>query len=80
MSKIKDQDEIWVCQDGRQMKVGEMTEAHVRSALRLVLRNARRSRQRRKLALGLFTDPEVDPLTSRQIAELYRDKETSDVQ
>jgi hypothetical protein len=35
------EDEIWTTQDGRRIKVGDMTEEHVRNALRLVLRRIR---------------------------------------
>lgn len=37
-------DEIWTTRDGRRLLVGEMDEQHVRDALRMVLRNARRRR------------------------------------
>ena len=32
-------DEIWVCNDGRELLVADMDEAHVRSCLRMVIRN-----------------------------------------
>lgn len=37
-------DETWVTLDGRHLLVGEMDEAHVRNALRLVLRRRREVR------------------------------------
>jgi chemotaxis regulatin CheY-phosphate phosphatase CheZ len=35
-------DEIWKCQDGRLIAVGDMTEAHAKNALRMILRNRRK--------------------------------------
>jgi hypothetical protein len=43
-------DEIWKCQDGRLIAVGDMTEAHAKNALRMILRN---NRQRRALQADL---------------------------
>lgn len=41
-------DEIWTTRDGRKIPVGEMSEDHVRNALRMILR------KRRKLAIDLI--------------------------
>jgi hypothetical protein len=41
-------EEVWTCQDGRKVPVGEMDEAHVRDVLRMVIRRARKGEQRRK--------------------------------
>jgi len=35
------EDEIWTCRDGRKIPVGEMSEEHVRNALRMILRAQR---------------------------------------
>lgn len=35
------QDEIWTCQDGRRIPVGEMSVDHLRNTLRMLLRKAR---------------------------------------
>lgn len=40
-------DEIWTCRDGRQIPVGELTEAHAKSILRMILRNNRIKRELR---------------------------------
>jgi hypothetical protein len=37
------EDEIWKTKDGREIKVGDMHEDHVRNALRLVIRTRRKS-------------------------------------
>tara|TARA_Y100000588_G_scaffold170332_2_gene184178 strand:+ start:6150 stop:6329 length:180 start_codon:yes stop_codon:yes gene_type:complete len=34
-------DEVWVTEDGRELKVSEMEEDHVRAALNMLLRNQR---------------------------------------
>jgi hypothetical protein len=43
-------DEMWKCQDGRLIAVGDMTEAHAKNVLRMILRN---NRQRRALQADL---------------------------
>jgi hypothetical protein len=35
-------DEVWTTKDSTKIPVGQMTEAHVRSALRLMLSNAKK--------------------------------------
>lgn len=40
------EDEIWVTKDGRKIAVSDMSENHVRNALRMILRNARKKRER----------------------------------
>lgn len=42
-----DRDEIWTMKDGTKIAVGDMEERHVRNALRMVIRTARRRRQLR---------------------------------
>jgi hypothetical protein len=42
-------EEYWTTREGRRIAVGAMAESHVRNALRMVLRNLRRARQRQKL-------------------------------
>lgn len=37
-------EEFWTTKDGRRLAVGEMEEDHVRSVLRMILRNRRRLR------------------------------------
>lgn len=37
------EDEIWTTKDGQRLKVGEMSEDHVRAALRMVIRRSRRA-------------------------------------
>lgn len=39
---MKRRDEMWTQKDGTRIAVGEMSETHVRNALRIVLRNERR--------------------------------------
>lgn len=39
-------DEIWITKDGREVPVGEMSEGHVRNALRMMLRHRRRLHER----------------------------------
>lgn len=39
-----DNDEIWKCEDGRRIPVGELTEDHAKNILRMILRNRRRQR------------------------------------
>ena len=34
-------DEVWITEDGRELKVSEMEEDHVRAALNMLLRNQR---------------------------------------
>lgn len=46
-------DEIWTTRDGRKLKVGEMEEAHVRDALRMVIRRARKREERARAALEI---------------------------
>lgn len=48
-------DEIWTTRDGRKIPVSEMSEEHVRNALRMVLRN------RRKLAIDFIAKLENIP-------------------
>lgn len=38
-------DEIWVCRDGRRIPVSEMTPGHAKNALRMILRTMRRRQQ-----------------------------------
>lgn len=40
MSEFKD--EIWTMRDGTKIAVGDMSESHVRNALRMVMRNHRK--------------------------------------
>jgi hypothetical protein len=39
-------DELWTQRDGTKIAVGDMSESHVRNALRMVLRNQRRTLER----------------------------------
>lgn len=50
MTVNPEDDEVWTTRDGRELRVGEMTEDHVRNALRMILRNQRR-RHRQRLEL-----------------------------
>lgn len=43
-------DETWVTRDGREILVGDMTENHVRNALRMLIRKARRVAVKRQIA------------------------------
>jgi hypothetical protein len=52
-------DEIWVCQDGRRLAVGEMTEEHAKNTLRMILRNRRRRREA-KVDLAFEHLPDFD--------------------
>lgn len=40
------QDEVWKTKDGREILVSEMSESHVRAALRMVIRNAKARKQK----------------------------------
>ena len=40
--KPPEDDEVWVTRDARRLKVSEMSEDHVRAALRMVLRTKKR--------------------------------------
>lgn len=40
-------DEVWITADNRRLKVGELTEDHLREVLRMILRNRRRARELR---------------------------------
>lgn len=51
MTKAND-DEIWTTRNGQTIAVCDMTEHHVRNALRLLLRTARQARERRLRAEG----------------------------
>lgn len=46
------EEETWITQDGRRMLVGEMTESHVRNALRWLIRKNRAPRENLLLAPG----------------------------
>lgn len=48
-------EEVWTCQDGRMLKVDEMTEDHVRATLNMILRN-RRQRKALKRDLRRLKD------------------------
>lgn len=37
------EDEVWTTKDGREIEVGNMTEAHAKNALRMVLRKRRKT-------------------------------------
>ncbi len=65
-------DEIWTTKDGRKILVSEMSEDHVRDALRLVLR--KRRLQARKEARRVFGDAS-DEIDSQDFlhAEAMRD-------
>ncbi len=39
------EDEIWECKDGRRIPVSEMSEDHVRSTLRMIIRTRRRKEE-----------------------------------
>jgi len=39
------EDEVWTTRDGREIEVGNMTEAHAKNALRMMLRKRRRVRE-----------------------------------
>lgn len=57
-----EEDEIWTTRDGRRLKVGEMEEAHVRDALRLVIRRHRKrmARQARTRAIIEAAERDLD--------------------
>lgn len=40
------QDEVWTTRDGREIAVGDMDESHLRSTLRIILRNARKRKEK----------------------------------
>jgi septum formation topological specificity factor MinE len=58
-------DEIWKCQDGRLVAVGDMTEAHAKNALRMILRNRREQRARQV---------DLDRLQEELLAEIAEDR------
>jgi hypothetical protein len=43
-----DNDEIWKCEDGRRIPVGELTEDHAKNILRMILRQRRERRALRR--------------------------------
>lgn len=47
-------DEIWTTRDGTRIAVGDMTEGHVRNALRMILRN---QRIQEEMSAQLFDTP-----------------------
>ena len=55
------EDEVWTTKDGRELKVGDMNEHHVKNALRMVIR---RERRRATLRLKLI---EVRPRLVQQL-------------
>ena len=61
-------DEVWKTKDGREIKVGDMHEEHVRNALRLVLR-----RRRQGLA-----NPRLKAAVLAVLQELADDQATAD--
>jgi hypothetical protein len=42
------EEEIWVCKDGRRLRVGEMSLEHLQHTLRMIIRTQRRRRMLRK--------------------------------
>jgi hypothetical protein len=50
-------DEIWECKDGRSIAVGDMSEAHVRNTLRMILRARRRKEEIIREALAKALAP-----------------------
>jgi hypothetical protein len=50
------QEEIWVCRDGRRLRVGEMSLEHLQNTLRLLIRTHRKNRE---LAASLKTLSEM---------------------
>jgi hypothetical protein len=48
-------DEVWVTKDGRRLFVSDMDEAHVKSVLRMLIRNRRRARELASLKYELKT-------------------------
>lgn len=49
-------DEIWTTRDGSQVEVRMMTAEHARNALRMILRQARLRKERRKRAVAEVLD------------------------
>lgn len=58
-------DEIWRCQDGRRIAVDDMTEAHAKNILRMILRARRRRR-------ALQAD--LDRVQEMALAEIAEDR------
>lgn len=48
-----DDDEVWVCRDGRRIPVSEMTPGHAKNALRMILRTMRRRQQLQRDLIAL---------------------------
>jgi hypothetical protein len=42
------EEEIWVCKNGRRLRVGEMTLEHLQDTLRMIIRNRRREKMLRE--------------------------------
>jgi len=61
-------DEVWTCLDGRKLKVSEMDEQHVRNALNMVIRRARRRTAR------LMLHRELQALAARIDDDIHNDK------
>jgi hypothetical protein len=62
-------DEIWITKDGRKIPVGEMSEEHVRNALRMVLRMRRHAAKKIIETLEPYEGDGQDFLN----AQAYRD-------
>jgi hypothetical protein len=53
------EEEIWVCKDGRRLRVGEMSLEHLQHTLRMIIRTQRRRKMLRedlKALAVLFED------------------------
>lgn len=49
-------DEVWTTKDGRKVAVGAMEEAHVRDALRMIIRNVRKRQEHRAAIFRLSSE------------------------
>src|ERR1700722_3477963 len=63
-------DEVWTMRDGTTIAVGDMDEGHVRNALRMVLRKARRATEKRD---------RLAAMTRRVMEEAYADVDPQDI-